>query len=64
MVIITAKALYKSGQFIRCFELLQKQFMENPSYPILLFLYGKYVIKALALEIKQARLLRNENEFA
>lgn len=47
------KALFKAGEYIRCFELLQKNYTENPSFSFLLMLYGKYVIKTMYMEKKQ-----------
>lgn len=50
-MLLTAKALFKAGKFVRCFELLQNQFMLTPSFTVLLFVFGKYVIKAMHQEI-------------
>ncbi len=55
IVLITAKALFKAGMFVRCFELLQRQFMLTPTFTVLLFVFGKYVIKAIQQEIKSLR---------
>jgi len=55
MIFITAKAFFRTGQYIRCFELLQQQFIEQPSYTSLLFIYGKYVVKTVASAIRTVR---------
>ena len=48
---MTVKSLQKSGQYIQAFELLQREFSENPSIVALMYLYGKYVVKAMASEV-------------
>lgn len=50
MLIITVKGLFKIGAYIKCFELLQKEFTQNPNQSSLLYYYGKYVVKAMAVE--------------
>jgi hypothetical protein len=51
-----AKALYKTKQYTRCFELIQMQYSKTPEYPSLMFLYGKYIVKATALQLKTSKL--------
>lgn len=53
IVIMLAKVMYRSIEYTRCFELLQRQYTELPTYTSLLYLYGKYVIKTMDVEIKQ-----------
>lgn len=47
IVLLTAKAYFKALLFVRCFELLQQQFMLTPTFTVLLFVFGKYVVKAM-----------------
>ena len=53
MMIVLAKAHFHSQDYIKCFELLQRQYIENPSFTSLLYLYGKLVVKCFSKEIKQ-----------
>ena len=53
MLLITIKGLFKNGAYIKCFELLQKEFTQNPNQSSLLYYYGKYVVKAMAVETKK-----------
>ena len=53
LLIITVKGLFKTGGYIKCFELLQKEFTQNPNQSSLLYFYGKYVVKAMAVETKR-----------
>lgn len=50
-LLLSIKSLQKSGQYIRCFELLQREFAENPRQSSLMYMYGKYVVKAMAIEV-------------
>ena len=52
-ILLMCKALHKSNQYIRSFELLQREFQASPTYTSLLFVYGKYVVKAMSSEIKR-----------
>lgn len=51
LVLISVKSLHRSGQYIRCFELIQREFAESPNNSSLLFLYGKQVVRAMSKEI-------------
>ena len=53
LVFISVKSLQKSGQYIQAFELLQREFAENPAVTSLMYLYGKYVVKAMASEVHE-----------
>lgn len=53
MVFLSVKSLQKSGQYIQAFELLQREFSDNPSVVSLMYLYGKFVVKAMASEVHQ-----------
>ena len=53
VIILMTKALHKTKHYIRCFEMLQGEFTQSPTYTSLLFLYGKYVIKGLEMETKR-----------
>jgi tetratricopeptide (TPR) repeat protein len=41
-----AKTLFKLKRTSECLSCLQKKFIENPTYPVFLFLYGKYCVKS------------------
>lgn len=58
---MVTKALFKSGEYIRCFEMLQKQYTEAPTFNVLLMLYGKFVVKTMANEIKQRKQRRKQS---
>ena len=53
MVFLSVKSLQKSGQYISAFELLQREFSENPAITSLMYLFGKYVVKAMANEVHE-----------
>lgn len=44
--IYTAKTLFKLKRYRECLNLLQRKFLENPTYPIFLYMYGKYCTKS------------------
>jgi len=52
MTLLSAKSLVKQKQFIRCFELLQREFVNSPQYTSILFIYGKSVVKAIQSQEK------------
>ena len=52
-LLLSVKSLQKSGQYIRCFELLQREFAEHPRQTSLMYIYGKYVVKAMASEVNR-----------
>jgi hypothetical protein len=56
------KGLFKTGAYIKCFELLQKEFTQNPNQSSLLYYYGKYVVKAMAVETKKIHKHQLEHE--
>lgn len=44
--IYSAKALFKLKRIRESLDLLQRKFLENPTYPIFLYMYGKYCTKS------------------
>ena len=60
-MVLMSKALHKSRQYIRCFEHLQREFSENTSFSSLLFIYGKYAVKAMETEIKKNEMIKKED---
>jgi len=62
LLIITVKGLFKTGAYIKCFEYLQKEFTQNPSQSSLLYYYGKYVVKAMAVEVQRFEKQQMENQ--
>ena len=55
VTLINVRSLYDTSQFSDCFELLQYEFLRNSKHTGLLYLYGKYIIKANSI-------LRKEDE--
>ena len=53
IALIYAKSLYSQGDYVRCFELLQHEFITFPSFTSLLYAYGKYVVLSQQAVIKQ-----------
>lgn len=49
IALVYAKSLFANQELIRCFELLQTEFIQNPSFVSLLYAFGKYAIKAVTL---------------
>lgn len=43
--VYTAKVYYKQKRFKECFLFLQRKFMEHPTYPVFLYIYGKLCTK-------------------
>lgn len=58
---MNVRSLYDEGLYSDCFELLQYEFLKHSKYIGLLYLYGKYIVKAniLAKQID----LENEPQF-
>jgi hypothetical protein len=48
IALLYAKSLFLSREYIRCFELLQLEFINFPQFNSLLYAYAKYVVKAVA----------------
>jgi hypothetical protein len=46
ITLINVKSLYDSESYQQCFEILQKEYLNNTKYTGFLYLYGKYVIKS------------------
>jgi tetratricopeptide (TPR) repeat protein len=44
--IYSAKVYFKQNKFKECFALLQKKFVEHPTYPVFLYLFGKFCTKS------------------
>lgn len=49
LCIAYSKTLFKQNKFRECFQVLQKHYLENPIYSVLLYKYGKFCIKSLDL---------------
>ncbi len=41
-----AKSLFLKGEHIRCFDLLQSEYVAFPMFTSLLYTYGKYAIQS------------------
>lgn len=47
IALLYAKSLFLNQEYVRCFELLQHEYIAFPHFASLLYAYGKYVIKAV-----------------
>lgn len=50
ITLVNVKSLFDIGLYRDCFEMLQSEYLRNSSYTSLLYLYGKYIIKANTLK--------------
>ena len=48
VTLINVRSLFDHGCYDDCFELLQYEYLSNSKYTGLLYLYGKYIVKACA----------------
>jgi hypothetical protein len=50
ITLIYSKSLFKQGDFIKAFTILQLEYSKAPHYTSLLYLYGKYAVLSKQME--------------